>query len=62
MQREDILSLYNRIERMKEIDPRYSGSMDDIISLYIDLEGEVKRAGWNSWNEYKATLFHTMGW
>lgn len=62
MEREDIVSLYSRIERMKETDPRYNGSFDDQVDFYVDAETEIKKAGWNSWWEYQATLFHAMGW
>jgi hypothetical protein len=61
MEREDVVSLYSRIERMKEADPRYNGSFDDQIDFYMDVDIEVKKAGW-SWQEYQITLFHAMGW
>lgn len=55
MEREDISSLYLRIEEIRESDPRSKGSVDDLISLYAEIVEVIKAAGWNEW-EYEATL------
>lgn len=60
MEREDAVSLYSRIEKMKETDPRYNGSIDDMISFYVDVDVTIKKAGWDVW-EYQNTLFDAMG-
>jgi K+ transporter len=60
MEREDIVSLYSRIEQMKETDPRCKGSIEDVVSFYMDVDTTIKNAGWNVW-EYQTTLFAAMG-
>lgn len=53
--KEDIVTLYYKIEDMKDADPRNKGSIDDLISLYVDIGEVIKAAGWDVW-EYQATL------
>jgi hypothetical protein len=55
--REDIVSLFSRIEAFKEADPRSKGSVDDLISLYVDISSMITAAGWGIW-EYEGTLAH----
>ena len=58
--REDIVSLFSRIEAFKEADPRSKGSVDDLIKLYVDIGEMIKAAGWGIW-EYEGTLAHHLG-
>lgn len=60
MEREDIVSLYSRIEKMKETDPRYKSYGDELISFYVDVDATIKNAGWDVW-EYQNTLFDAVG-
>jgi hypothetical protein len=53
--KEDIVSLYEKIEAMKDADPRSKGTVDDLISLYVDIEKVIKAAGWGTW-EYEAAI------
>ena len=53
--KEDIVTLYYKIEDMKDADPRNKGSLDDLISLYVDIGKVIEDAGWNVW-EYQTTL------
>jgi len=53
--KEDIVTLYEKIEAMKGSDPRSKGSVDDLISLYVDIGEVIKSAGWGIW-EYETTL------
>lgn len=53
--KEDIVTLYEKIEAIKDADPRYKGTVDDLISLYVDIEKVIKDAGWGPW-EYEAAL------
>jgi hypothetical protein len=53
--REDIVTLYARVEAMKRLDPRSRGTGADLAALYLDLEVVVRNAGW-TFPEYLATL------
>ena len=53
--REDIVTLYERIEALKASDPRYRGNADEVAALYLDLEVVVRDAGW-TFMEYLAAL------
>jgi hypothetical protein len=58
--REDIVSLFERVEAFKEADPRSKGSVDDLIKLYVDIGEMIKAAGWGIW-EYEGTLASHLG-
>lgn len=59
MEREDISSLYERIEKMKKEDPRSRGTPDEVTSLYIEIEKIIRDAGWGVW-EYYGTICYAM--
>jgi len=50
-----IVELFERVEAIKEKDPRSKGSVDDLISLWVDLEKVIREAGWSPF-EYLAAL------
>lgn len=57
--REDIVTLAERIEAIKEADPRYRGTVDEVISLFCELEAVARAAGWTL-REYEVTLASAM--
>jgi hypothetical protein len=61
MDREDIVTLFTRIESMKETDPRYRGSVEEQLSFYKEVDNTIREAGWRDWWEYQTTLFNAMG-
>ena len=54
-QKMDIVELYEKIEAFKEADPRSKGTVNELVSLYVDVGEIIRQAGWKSW-EYEATL------
>ena len=55
-----IVELFERIEAFKAADPRTGGTLDETISLYVDIGEIILDAGWGAW-EYEAALCGVHG-
>jgi|LauGreSuBDMM15SN_2_FD.fasta_scaffold907545_2 hypothetical protein len=53
--RMDIIELFDKVEGVKEADPRTKGSVDDLISLYSEIAEIIRAAGWSPL-EYEVTV------